>query len=544
MQKRIVAILLFILFLLCATITVYAGTSKRHIKEAGITIGIPDGYVILSRDNLDSHSSFLKDLDYSVSSMRQYMIQQSIYLDCIAEDFTKEIVVVAASANMTNFGNLSDDWVLAQVSVFKEQYANSGIDLYRTEVYENDQAKYAICFIKSTYEYGMEYYTIYNGMTISIKFHNYLGSFSTADINKCKKIIDAIQFDNPPINTPMEEMPTFQFADNETGTTFTMPENWKETSFSKPHDGLENMFVSTIDSVVAIMYGSTDIYPKSVAEDPSLKREDIDISDMTAEEIKDMFSNLSSYNPATDSFNSVYYNGTEYIEVKRVEKQMSYGMEVLVHTVALTTTHNGYVYVFAFCESDESPYYDDFIRMMNSVVYAAPIIQPTTETATSAPTQVPMQQTTLPENDSVTDSSSNNGKKLSTGHIMIIGCFSLLLAIIIPAVIINSIKKRKIRKNLGKKDSNETCYEKKGICTTETLPDTVQPESEKKYSGVAVTANNSLVPFAIESDDQVKDTSNLQQSEPVLKPLFCHKCGARLLPGSDFCSYCGQRISE
>ena len=501
MQKRIVAILLFILFLLCATITVYAGTSKRHIKEAGITIGIPDGYVILSRDNLDSHSSFLKDLDYSVSSMRQYMIQQSIYLDCIAEDFTKEIVVVAASANMTNFGNLSDDWVLAQVSVFKEQYANSGIDLYRTEVYENDQAKYAICFIKSTYEYGMEYYTIYNGMTISIKFHNYLGSFSTADINKCKKIIDAIQFDNPPIN-------------------------------------------STIDSVVAIMYGSTDIYPESVAEDPSLKREDIDISDMTAEEIKDMFSNLSSYNPATDSFNSVYYNGTEYIEVKRVEKQMSYGMEVLVHTVALTTTHNGYVYVFAFCESDESPYYDDFIRMMNSVVYAAPIIQPTTETATSAPTQVPMQQTTLPENDSVTDSSSNNGKKLSTGHIMIIGCFSLLLAIIIPAVIINSIKKRKIRKNLGKKDSNETCYEKKGICTTETLPDTVQPESEKKYSGVAVTANNSLVPFAIESDDQVKDTSNLQQSEPVLKPLFCHKCGARLLPGSDFCSYCGQRISE
>ena len=223
---------------------------------------------------------------------------------------------------------------------------------------------------------------------------------------------------------------------------------------------------------------------------------------------------------------------------------MSYGMEVLVHTVALTTTHNGYVYVFAFCESDESPYYDDFIRMMNSVEYAAPIIQPTTETATSASTQVPMQQTTLPEIDSVTDSSSNNGKKLSTGHIMIIGCFSLLLAIIIPAVIINSIKKRKIRKNIGKKDSNETGYEKKGIYTTETFPDTVQPESEKKYSGVAVTANNSLVPFAIESDDQVKDTSNLQQSEPVLKPLFCHKCGARLLPGSDFCSYCGQRISE
>lgn len=533
--KRFISIILAFVLLLGGALAAYAGTSSWHIKEVGITIGIPDNYIVLSRDNLNSHANLLKALGLSASSMKQFMIQEGIFLECLSDDYTKEIVVASTSANLSNFCNLSDDYVIAQVSVFKEQYASSGIDLYKADVYQNDHAKYAICFMKGTSGYGMEYYTVYNGKAISITFNNYLGSFSTTDISKCKKIIDAIQFDNPPINAPMESRPSFLFTDKETGTTFTVPENWKETSFSKPHEGLDNMFSSTVDPVVSIMYGSTDIYPQSVEEDPSLKREDLDISKMTESEIEDFASNLSSYNPKTDSFKKVYYNGTEYLEINRAEKKNSYGMEIVVHTVVLATMRNGYSYVFAFGEADDSPYYSDFIKLMNTVDYAELTVQPTAESVTQAPTQ----QTSAPADNS----GNNTSAKLKPGHLMIIGFIALLLAVIISAVIINANKKRKYRNFTDKQDVDKLTHNNKLSSGNEDVSNTTQLREENSNSKAEDVTAISAIQEVPKDDNNANGYSDKQSRQDEPKPRFCHKCGAKLLPDSDFCSYCGQRIN-
>ena len=371
--------------------------------------------------------------------MKANMVSQNMYLDCITEDYQMELTVCAiASDKISNFKHLSDTMTIAQFSGLKEQYKSNGIDLYKTEIYKNDQAKYAILYLKNTYGYSTAFYTVYNGICIIITFNNLFGSFSASDLSKCHIIIDSVRFDNDGNKPVAGTCPSFLYTDSETGTSFTLPDNWKEKAFSEPRTGLDVLFVSTVDSVVSIMYGSTDIYDEALADDPTLKREDIDISKMSEEDLHDFISGLSAINPNTDDFKRISYNGTEYLFVKCTQKTVSYGAEVEFEFISLCTIRDGYCYVFTFGESDDSLYYNDFITLMNSVRYADKGITVTTPPTTQAPAQ---QATEKP-----VDSAGNGNKHeqgLKTGHILILATLAFIVFFIATLLIVNAVKKRK-----------------------------------------------------------------------------------------------------
>ena len=273
----------------------------------------------------------------------------------------------------------------------------------------------------------------------------------------------------------------------------------------------------------------------------------------------------------------VSFAGKEYYCAEVSGTEDVYGLTISVTITQYLRCENGYMYIFQFGGTHDSEYYDDFVSLMNSVVYPE-ITQEKPVAAPSSPENDKAGQDHAQKTQEIDSMEPEASAKMrpSAGDIVI----GLLLTIVIYSIPI-IVYRYGIRKApVEKKKAKRITIVYAGIAFV-AMSAILYFVFENGIAGSAIIPW-SVVNYTILSGGRGRRTKNVDSSkdmmaakkDPVcLNPvmpaetkyeegkteavlalfdtadqeteiMFCHKCGSRLLPDSLYCSRCGTKVHD
>ena len=162
---------------------------KYSSLEVNLSLEFDDGWVVLTRNNLEDNYQRLNGLGVEPEDLLQYYIDKSIYIDAFPEDVSKEYVVAVKDVEYDNLSNIKD----SEVDLFAEEFERA-INSDNYDIY-NHKSGYKFFWGQSTIQsYNiLVYYTVVNkrAYTFSFQFKN---NITDADRKEVKKIIDSVDF--------------------------------------------------------------------------------------------------------------------------------------------------------------------------------------------------------------------------------------------------------------------------------------------------------------------------------------------------------------
>lgn len=219
MKKKILIVVLTILMLFNTCINVLAKDKSYEIKEAGITLSIPEEWVVFERI-VDEFDENLELINSSKEKLEEIFKERDIYLNAIMIPQNYEIVVnlneFKASQEIFDFNTLSEkelsilcERILEENTQQQTAVLNSGY-----EIYNHSQAKFIVLDIVKNVDgqeiYGKQYYTIINGQALYITLYSYIGQIEEDKLKEINSIVDTIKFEE------IKENPNSWFLSEET----------------------------------------------------------------------------------------------------------------------------------------------------------------------------------------------------------------------------------------------------------------------------------------------------------------------------------------
>ncbi len=192
MKKIIVAFILTII-LLTNTITILA----VEFPEMGMKIEVPEEYYDLKAgvDKNDTKLTYYETvLKTTKDELKSQYTQNGIVYNGISSNLSKELIiaVIENARTKSNYHLASLD--NAEIEDIKQEIVNAanGAQKQEQEVYEKNGIKYIYTIFKSGTTTIYQYYTIVNGMAITITLNS---KYSNVKQEELKEIVDTIQFD-------------------------------------------------------------------------------------------------------------------------------------------------------------------------------------------------------------------------------------------------------------------------------------------------------------------------------------------------------------
>ena len=192
MKKIIVAFILTII-LLTNTITILA----VEFPEMGMKIEVPEEYYDLKAgvDKNDTKLTYYETvLKTTKDELKSQYTQNGIVYNGISSNLSKELIIAvienARTKSNYHLASLND----AEIEDVKQEIVNAanGAQKQEQEVYEKNGIKYIYTIFKSGTTTIYQYYTIVNGMAITITLNS---KYSNVKQEELKEIVDTIQFD-------------------------------------------------------------------------------------------------------------------------------------------------------------------------------------------------------------------------------------------------------------------------------------------------------------------------------------------------------------
>ncbi|MGE4352846.1 MAG: zinc ribbon domain-containing protein [Oscillospiraceae bacterium] len=558
MKHRIFGLLICCFLALSISVSADAEDLTAYtLDEPGLTVSLPSDYTVLTRD-IDEDDPALIGNVWTKTDWLEFMTAQSVYLAGWDENANHIVTITVTDAAFKNF-NLYSDTELSDIAAsFVSVYADSGRTLTKYELYRHAQTKFIKIYCSQpdgdATEYYLQYCTSYDGKSVNIIMHSYLGQISPSDEAVMKDLVDSVVFDGAPQTAEADFTPTsaFTYTDPETGAAFTVPENWVESPLSKPRKYIDVKFTSREDASVCILYGSYDLW----ATVPEEARDGFDRSD-----IKNSLFTISDaaevFNIPSDDLSMVTYGGNAYYKATVTTTTTVGGMDIPVTMTDIFMIDNGYGYSFQFNGTSGDAYYDDFEALLNSV---------TCESRGAAASV---------ENAGSTDLAS----RFHLGSILL----GLLLTIVIDSLPI-IIYRYAIRKApvLPKKALIITilygifafivmsaliflCHGsgvsgggillwsfvnygvlvgRKKRADADIRPDAPETNAQAAPVPAFRTETAAIAEKASDGETPAEDTAQTQTRDDRPEIKYCHKCGNQLQPNSLFCDKCGAKIPE
>ena len=192
MKKIRVAFILTII-LLTKTITILA----VEFPEMGMKIEVPEEYYDLKAgvDKNDTKLTYYETvLKTTKDELKSQYTQNGIVYNGISSNLSKELIiaVIENARTKSNYHLASLD--NAEIEDIKQEIVNAanGAQKQEQEVYEKNGIKYIYTIFKSGTTTIYQYYTIVNGMAITITLNS---KYSNVKQEELKEIVDTIQFD-------------------------------------------------------------------------------------------------------------------------------------------------------------------------------------------------------------------------------------------------------------------------------------------------------------------------------------------------------------
>lgn len=362
-MKKLVCVLLILLLMVSLAAPVKAASTEYEIPEFDLTLSIPDGYDVFTR-NIRANDPLLAEYGLTRDDVMD-ILGDNVYLDAMELQGNDEIVVTLFEDMGLDFSGLGDTALLLLASGLQESYEESGVTVFSTEVYHHPKLNFMCLYfyIPENNAYGLQYYTIYDGNALSVTLRSYFGAISDAQEKKIQSVVDSITIPSyTPEQPQTEETPAFLYTDQETGTTFTVPAGWTERGLSKEREYLDVIFSFAADPGLQIMYGSKDLSSELSFWDRLFVNQDDLYEEYCALLAEEMGISESSVRAKT-------YNGKKYFIVEAPYSSDEYGMKLTVTVTQAMHIEGGWVYLFQFMGDQSNPFYEEFEKVLESVEY-------------------------------------------------------------------------------------------------------------------------------------------------------------------------------
>lgn len=365
-MKKIAAMLMAIMLVSNLVIPARAASEEYVVSEMGISLEIPDEYIVFTRD-MDKNDPAFADFDISKETLMDQFDTAHIYLNAVFPNGNEEIVVTMEENIISEFNGLGETSLLMLASTLKDGYEEYGISVSSYDIYHHPQLEFIRIYFNTTDKttYGLQYYTIYGGQAMNFTMRSYDGPISGSQERTIQNVVDSVELHfYVPTKTPVEETPAFVHTDPDTGTTFTVPANWSVQPFSKERDILDIQFSCAEDPALMISYASHDLWSElSFFEKLFMSRSKAEELLSSTEYIAEMMEVPES------SISKKVFNGKEYYFVETTYATEMYGMNFSSKVNLAVHIEDGWCYMFYFYGESNSPHYDEFVQLVKSVEY-------------------------------------------------------------------------------------------------------------------------------------------------------------------------------
>lgn len=197
MKKSV--IFLLIVSLLCALpFSLSAAAARVTNDEHRAAVDIPDGYTVLTTDNLKKQSELLAKLGHSPTSFKKYMQDAGIFLCALNDTNTTQIQLKSGETDFTaQIGNLAtlDEQALSDAMstlvakdsgdalIDSAQVTKGGVLYFAMTVKVTDKQK-DFCY--------KQYVTVLNGSLYSLVYYNFDGEFSAGQSAEAENIFKSL----------------------------------------------------------------------------------------------------------------------------------------------------------------------------------------------------------------------------------------------------------------------------------------------------------------------------------------------------------------
>lgn len=161
---------------------------EYQVDDINLKVGIPDDYIVLTRDNLKDNSD-MEELGISEEYMVSAMNLGNIYLDIIAKDISYEILVIVPKIDiaMNTLANVSDSMLKEVLEAMKEK---TGATI--GSVYKSNYNYTMVEYYDSKMNYNIvNYYTVVNAKGYNIQLQK-KGTITEEEKNNLKNIVDSV----------------------------------------------------------------------------------------------------------------------------------------------------------------------------------------------------------------------------------------------------------------------------------------------------------------------------------------------------------------
>ena len=365
-MKKIAAIFMAIMLVINLAIPARAASEEYEVSEMGISLEIPDEYIVFTRD-MDKNDPAFADFGVSKETLMDQFDTGHIYLNAVLPSGNEEIVVTMEENIISEFNGLGETSLLMLASTLKDGYEEYGISVSSYDIYHHPQLEFIRIYFNTTDKttYGLQYYTIYGGQAMNFTMRSYGGPISGSQERTIQNVVDSVDLHfYVPTKTPVAETPAFVHTDPDTGTTFTVPANWSVQPFSKERDILDIQFSCAEDPALMISYASYDLWSElSFFEKLFMSRSKAEELLSSTEYIAEMMEVPES------SISKKVFNGKEYYFVETTYATEMYGMNFSSKVNLAVHIEDGWCYMFYFYGESNNPRYDEFVQLVKSVEY-------------------------------------------------------------------------------------------------------------------------------------------------------------------------------
>lgn len=572
MKKLLRVIILNFLFFLI-TGSVLAEGKTYHLDELGMSVDFPTNYVVITQDE-NQVDSRVELYGLTKDGILSYMSSNGLYLDAWDEKVDHEIVITMSECALENLNQIKGAALNLLISSLAESYETVGAECIKANACHINNNTYIKIYIKrnddSKDAYSLQYMTISYGKSICITMHSSSGEIDSSQETVMKKIVESVHFDMEQQSLEaVANTPSFVYTDTETGLSFTVPENWEEIPMSEERNIIDAKFGYSAEGLV-IIYASGDIWAQLPEEEKKYySRDDINNSIVTKADVAEM-------NECKESeVLKVTVGEMEYYKASTNKITEILGIDMELNQTAYVRCENGYLYTFQFIGNCDNEHYNDFEELVASVVYPKSSVNVISEDFENTTTSK------LSDNSKI-DSKVNNKEDLKSDFIAYI-LVNLVITIAVYTFPIIAYRYAVHREPIGSSKAKliTVCYGIFALIVMHIIKallngSTVIGGALFLWSGVnyrILTSGKRQVSNSFEEKELISapdlstkaDLPSLAKNEDddVLKNdvdinsriaknndgkcgyctiRYCHKCGNKLIVGSEYCNKCGTKI--
>ena len=547
-MKRIFASLLIVLCVIgvCSPLTL-AADMRYEIPEVGISILLPDKYEVQFRSD-EPNKKYLSILGLTYDEYMDWMLESNIYFDAFADN-SCEVYIAMTEVGTTDLRDYTSAELNNFLSLIKSSYDESTFQVI----------EYYVCTISNIPFFYIEYaksaenlsvHAQYYATTVNGKRLEIGRSVMNRQINAAdRREMDAIINSFTLLSDTRKQSAAFVYKDGVSGVSFTVPANYKQKELEQNNESIQ--FCQIDDPNVILQYVMIDLWADTPAADRGdSSREDIDklYQFLTPSDLEELF----GY--PIRNFHTERHNNNDYY-VFNITITPTANMPIDIVTAA--AFKNGCAYLFQYPGIEGDEHYADFVGLLNSVKIPS-IAHPIGSTP--------------PGSIKESNSSVARFRKLLAEDLVLWIIVNLCLTILIhplPLWLYRwCIRKKPVAPKNAKKiviiDAvivfvvmNVIAYFGSGRVTgaaiilwawvsyrvlisghknTETPEEpTAADEIETESETEEPAEENDLTEISVLDEEEA-----VKEESPV--PVFCRKCGAKLIPGAGFCRKCGTAV--